>query len=119
MTLPSFVHVCPDDRDDVTYLRRILEKGYRMSVSNKFLKLEKLMFHLQKIPSGQPESDLEDMELELKDCKEIKYQALVAQHHPDYAGGGSGELFFPIATGEYEATGGSTFLEKEAGSSPW
>ena len=118
-TLPSFVHVCPDDRDDVTYLRRILEKGYRMSVSTKFLKLEKLIFHLQKIPSGQPESELEDMELELKDCKEIKYQALVAQHHPDYAGDGSGEWFFPIETGEYEATGGSTFLEKEAGSSPW
>lgn len=118
-TMPSFVHVCPDDRDDVTYLRRILEKGYRMSVSTKFLKLEKLIFHLQKLPSGQPESDLDDVELELKDCKEIKYQALVAQHHPDYAGGGSGEWFFPIETGEYEATGGSTFLEKEAGSSPW
>jgi hypothetical protein len=118
-TLPSFVHVCPDDRDDVTYLRRILEKGYRMSVSSKFLKLEKLIFHLQKLPSGQPESELDDIDLELKDCKEIKYQALVAQHHPDYAGGGSGEWFFPIETGEYEATGGSTFLEKETGSSPW
>ena len=118
-TLPSFIHVCPDDRDDVTYLRRILEKGYLMSVSTKFLKLEKLIFHLQKLPSGQPESDLDDIELELKDCKEIKYQALVAQHHPDYAGAGSGEWFFPMETGEYEATGGSIFLEKEAGSSPW
>ena len=117
--LPSFVHICPDDRDDVTYLRRILEKGYRMAVSTKFLKLEKLSFHLQKLPSGRPESELDNIDLELKDCQEIKYQALVAQHHPDYAGGGSGEWFFPMETGEYEATGGATFLEKEAGSSPW
>jgi hypothetical protein len=26
-------------------------------------------------------------------------------------------MFFPIETGEYEATGGSTFLEKETGGS--
>ena len=64
-------------------------------------------------------SALDDLELELKELKEIKYQCLTAQHHPEYAGEGSGELFFPMETGEYEVTGGSTFMEKDAGGSPW
>jgi hypothetical protein len=118
-TLPQFVYVCPEDRDEVTYLRRILEKGYRMTTGSQYLKLEKLVFHLQTLPAGTPEAALDDEVLELKEFKEIPYQSLWAQHHPDYAGGGSGELFFPMETGEYDATGGSTFLEKEAGSSPW
>jgi predicted nicotinamide N-methyase len=118
-TLPSFVYITPDDRDEVTYLRRILEKGYRMSTSSKYLKLEKLVFHLQKIQEGEPESVLDDLELELKEVKEIRYQTLQAQHHPDYLGGGSGEFFFPLETGEYDATSGTSFLEKEAESGPW
>ena len=117
--LPTFVHVCPDDREDMTYLRRILEKGYRMTAQTHYLKLEKLLFHFQKLPAGESENALDDVELELLEFKEIKFQSLTAQHHPDYAGGGSGELFFPVETGEYEVTGGSTFLEKEAGMDPW
>jgi hypothetical protein len=118
-TLPQFVYVCPEDREEVTYLRRVLEKGYRMTTGSQYLKLEKLVFHLQTLPAGTPEAALDEEELELKEFKEIPFQSLWAQHHPDYAGGGSGELFFPMDTGEYDATGGSTFLEKEAGSSPW
>jgi len=117
--LPTFVHVCPENRDDMPYLRRILEKGYRMSAQTHYLKLEKLLFHFQKLPVGTPEAALDDLELELREFKEIQFQSLTAQHHPDYAGEGSGELFFPIETGEYEVTGGSTFLEKEAGADPW
>jgi hypothetical protein len=117
--LPRFVYVCPDGRDDVPYLRRMLEKGYRMTTSMHYLKVEKLTFAFQKLLAGEPETALDDLELELQDFREIKYESLVAQHHFDYKGEGSGELFFPIETGEYEATGGSTFLEKEAGSSPW
>lgn len=117
--LPRFVHVCPDDRSDLPYLRRILEKGYRMATSTHYLKLEKLIFHFQTLPAGEPETALDDLELEMQAFKEIKYESLIAQHHPDYAGQGSGELFFPMETGEYETTGGSTFLEKESGSSPW
>ena len=117
--LPTFVHVCPDDRDDVSYLRRILEQGYRMAVQTHYLKVEKLLFQLQKLPVGEPEEKLDDLELELRDFKEVNFQSLTAQHHPDYAGEGSGELFFPIETGEYEVTGGSTFLEKEVGGDPW
>lgn len=117
--LPRFVLVCPDDRDDLPYLRRILEKGYKMATSTHYLKLEKLTFHFQKLATGEPENALDDMDLELQEFKEINCQSLVAQHHPDYAGEGSGELFFPVETGEYEATGGSTFLEKDAGMSPW
>jgi hypothetical protein len=117
--VPRLVHVTPEDRDDVPYLRRLLEKGYRMSVDMRYLKLEKLSFLFQKTNDQDPEEILDDLALELKEFKELKYQSLVAQHHPEYAGEGSGELFFPMDTGEYEVTGGSTFLERDPGMSPW
>jgi hypothetical protein len=110
---PRFVMVAPDDRDDIPYLVRILEKGYRMSVAQGYLKLEKLAFRYQMLPESEPESDLDDVELELQEFKELFYQSLTAQHHPDYRGEGSGELFFPLESGEYDATSGSTFLERE------
>ena len=119
-TLPRFIHVCPDSREDVVYLHRLLEHGYKMSVSTGYLKLEKLMFHVQTLPTSEPESALDDVELEVQQFKEIHYQALVAQHHPEYAGQGSGELFFPMATGEYEMKSGSTYMEPDSGGmSPW
>jgi hypothetical protein len=117
--VPRLVHVTPEDRDDVPYLRRLLEKGYRMTVDMRYLKLEKLSFLFQKTNVQDPEEILDDLALELKEFKELKYQSLVAQQHPEYAGGGSGELFFPMETGEYEVTGGSTFLERDPGMSPW
>ena len=117
--VPRFVHTCPDARDDVAYLRRILEKGYRMSVASLYLKVEKLQFVVQALPESEPESALDDEELELMDFRDLPYQALVAQHHPDYAGEGSGELFFPMETGEYEVRSGSTYLEPDAGGSSW
>ena len=40
-SLPRFVHVCPDSRDDVAYLHRLLNKGYKMAVSTGYLKIGK------------------------------------------------------------------------------
>jgi hypothetical protein len=119
-SIPKFVHVCPEAREDSMYLHRLLEKGYKMSVDTGYLKLEKLTFCFQTLPNSKPERALDDLDLELQEDKELFYQSLTAQHHPDYAGEGSGELFFPMETGEYDATGGSTFLEREPDSrSPW
>jgi hypothetical protein len=119
-SIPKFVHVCPENREDSMYLHRLMEKGYRMSVDTGYLKLEKLTFCFQTLPHSKPESALDDLDLELQEDKELFYQSLTAQHHPDYAGEGSGELFFPMETGEYDATGGSTFLEREPESrGPW
>jgi hypothetical protein len=115
-SIPRFVHVCPDAREDSIHLHRLFEKGYRMFVSTGYLKLEKLTFCFQTLPQSEPESALDDLDLELQEYKELFYQSLTAQHHPDYAGEGSGEVFFPMETGGYDATS----LEPETGSmSPW
>ena len=107
--LPRFVYVCEESPQDeeVPYLRRLLEKGYRMSTATHYLKLEKISFQLQKLSSDQTEEDLEEMELEVRDDAELSFQCLTAQHSPDFAGGGSGELFFPMETGAYDASTGS------------
>lgn len=116
---PRFVHVCPDAHEDPIHLQRLLEKGYRMSVSTGYLKLERLKFCFQTLPHNEPESALDDLDLELEESKDIYYQSLTAQHHPDYAGEGSGEIFFPMETGEFDASGGSTSMERETDTSPW
>ena len=118
-SVPRFVHICPDAREDVVYLRQFFEKGYRMSTSTGYLKLEKLRFNFQYLPESEDEQALDDLELELQEFKEIIYQSLTAQHHPDYAGEGSGEIFFPMETGEYEAAGGKSSLEPEGGMNPF
>jgi predicted nicotinamide N-methyase len=116
---PRFVHVCPESRD-VAYLHRFLSQGYKMSASTGYLNVEKLRFAAQILPTSESsESMLDDLELEVQHVSEIPFQSLIAQHHPDYAGQGSGELFFPMETGAYDVQSGSTYLEPEAGSSPW
>mmetsp|Transcript_61816 Transcript_61816/g.165595 ORF Transcript_61816/g.165595 Transcript_61816/m.165595 type:complete len:160 (+) Transcript_61816:3-482(+) len=117
--LPRFVHVCPDVREDVAYLHRLCDKGYRMSVLTGYLKVEKLAFVLQSLDSSKSEEYLDDIELELQEFKETVYQSLTATHHPDYAGEGSGELFFPVETGEYDGAGGSAYLEREGDRGVW
>jgi hypothetical protein len=115
----TFVHVCPDTRENTTYLRQFLEKGFRMNVNTGYLKMERLQFVFQTLPEDAPESEIEDLDLELKDERYRSYQSLTAVHHPDYAGEGSGEMFFPMETGEYEGGSRSTYLEPEEGGSPW
>jgi len=115
----TFIHVCPDTRENTPYLRQFLEKGFRMTVNTGYLKMERLQFVFQALPQDAPESDIEDMDLELKDEMYRSYQSLTAIHHPDYAGDGTGEYFFPLETGEYESGSRSTYLEVEEGGSPW
>jgi hypothetical protein len=116
---PTFVHVCPDARENVTYLRQFLENGFKMTVNSDYLKLGRLQFVFQTLPEDAPEDEIEDLDLELKDESSRSYQSLTAFHHPDYAGDGTGEYFFPLETGEYEGGSRSTYLEPEEESSPW
>jgi len=51
--------------------------------------------------------------LEVQEDSDKDYQSLVAIHHPDYAGDGSGEYFFPLETGAYEGGGLSASLEPD------
>jgi hypothetical protein len=115
----TFVHVCPDTRETTTYLRQYLEKGFRMNVNTGYLKMERLQFVFQALPEDEAEVGIEDLDLELKDETFRSYQSLKAVHHPDYAGDGTGEYFFPLETGEYEGGSRSTYLEPEEGGSPW
>ena len=116
---PTFVHVCPDTRENTMYLRQFLEKGFKMTVNSSFLKLGRLQFVFQTLPEDASEEDIENLDLELKDESSRSYQVLSAFHHPDYAGDGTGEYFFPLETGEYEGGSRSTYLEPEEGGSPW
>jgi len=110
----TFVHLCPEYRDETRYLRQFLEKGYRMSVRTNYVNMERLQFYFQTLPIDASESDLEDLEqLEVQEDSSKDYQSLTAIHHPDYAGEGSGEYFFPLETGAYE--GGLSSLETEEG----
>jgi hypothetical protein len=119
MIQPTFVHISPDDRDNVPYLRQFLEKGFCMTVNMEYIKLQKLAFAFQILSQDAHESELESMELTPKAEKAVAYQSLTAVHHPDYVGEGSGEYFFPLETGAYESGSQSTYLEPEAGDSPW
>lgn len=123
--VPTMVYICPDTRDEVAYLNRLLTQGYRMTTRTGYLKVEKLIFAPQIITRTSTKQTaeesvlLDEMELELLQVKELFYQSITAEHHPDYRGEGTGESFFPLETGEYDARSGSTYLEPDPGSSPW
>jgi len=115
---PAFLHVCPDAREDASYLHKFLTKGYRMNVRTGYVKLEKLIFNYQMLPESEPEEKLDDLELEVQEFKETIYQSMIAEHDPLYADG-AGEIFFPMETGEYDAASSRTFLEPESDGSKW
>ena len=111
----TFVHLCPDYRDETRYLRQFLEKGYLMTVRSHYVNVERLQFYFQALPQDSPESDLDDIEkIEVQEDSSKDYQSMTATHNPDYAGEGSGEYFFPVETGAYEG-GGLGTLEREEG----
>jgi len=108
----TFVHLCPDYSDETRYLRQFLEKGHRMTVRTNYVNMERLQFYYQTLPLDAAESDLDDLDqLEVQEDSSKDYQSLTAIHHPDYAGDGTGEYFFPLETGAYE--GGLSSLEPE------
>lgn len=115
---PTFIHVCPEAREQTVYLNKFLSKGYRMNTRTGYVKMEKIIFLFQLLPESEPEQKLDDLELQVQEFKEVVYQSLIAEHHPDYTEG-AGELFFPMETGEYDSAGGSTYLEPDPGRSPW
>lgn len=114
---PTFIHVCPEYRDDVKYLRQFLENGFRMTVNSGYVKMERLQFVVQTLPNDTPEEELDELDnLEVQEESSTAYQSLMAVHHPEYAGEGSGEYFFPLETGAYEGgSAASTYLEPEEG----
>jgi hypothetical protein len=117
---PAFVHVAPETREDLRYLKQFLEMGFKMTVDMGYINLERLNFVFQSMEQGTAEAELENLDtLELKDDTTRSYQFIKAVHHPNYAGDGSGEYFFPLETGEYEGGSRSTWLEPEEGGSPW
>jgi hypothetical protein len=117
---PTFIHLCPDYRDEVMYLRQFLEKGFRMTVRTSYVKMERLRFVFQTMPKGTPETNLEALDsLELQEEISRDYQSLTAIHHPDYAGEGSGEYFFPLETGAYEGGMSTTYMEPENDGYPY
>jgi len=135
-SLPTFVHVCPDTNlEDSAYLHKLLSEGYRMEVSTGYLFVEKIVFKVQTLPASSSTSKttkdgvvdeneselLDEMELEVSHMKELTYKSLKATHHPQYAGEGSGELFFPIETGLYdgERAGGAAMEREWDRKDPW
>lgn len=110
----TFVHLCPDYRDETRYLRQLLEKGYLMTVRTNYVNMERLQFGIQTLPQGSPESDLDELEeLEVQEDSSKDYQSMTAIHSPEYGGEGLGEYFFPIETGAYE--GGLSSLDSDRG----
>ena len=115
---PAFVHVCPEYRENLPYLRQFLEKGFKMNVDIGYLKLQRLRFVYQMVPESDdvdPEAEVEELDLELQEESASVYESLTAVHNFDYGGYGTGEYFFPMETGEYEGGSRSTYLEPEAG----
>jgi SAM-dependent methyltransferase len=108
----TFLHICPDNREDLSYLRRFLEKGYRMTATPGYLKLQTHEYKFQLLDEDEEETKLDSLELVEQSVRESTFESLLAFHHPDYDGI-NGEYFFPMETGAYDARIQSTYLEPE------
>lgn len=84
-----------------------------MSVAQGYLLIEKLTFDFQMLPSGEPESTLDKIPLELKETTEMSYISLTAEHSVDYGGEGTGEYFFPMETGQYDDGSARSTMERK------
>lgn len=101
--LPKFVYISKESQPD---LHKLATKGYLMTASTSPLTLEKLTFELQPVKNAAAGEDeaLEKMEMAPLDLQDIPLQCVTCTHSPEYAGGGSGELFFPMETGIYDGS---------------
>ena len=70
-----------------------------MNVNTDFCTVEKIGFAIQSIDTVPPSEEnalLDPLELEVASMDEMVYQIITAEHHIDYTGSGSGEVFFPM-----------------------
>ena len=96
---PRFIHVSREGREESVYLRKYLTEGCRMNVNTDFCTVEKIGFAIQSIDTVPPSEEnalLDPLELEVASMDEMVYQIMTAEHHIDYTGSGSGEVFFPM-----------------------
>jgi len=105
---------------DVRFLIRFLEKGYKMTVSSSYMKMQTLKFGYQILDREEDENTIEDMEIEVLDIHDDWYNIQTAIHHPDYVEG-SGEYFFPMENGQYDSDprDSSFVVQAEAGGNRW
>lgn len=114
----TFVHICPDGREDLGYLRQFLTRAYLMDTNIGFLKLQTHEYRYQLLNQGEDEEQLDDQELIEVGVRNSFFEALTAIHHPDYDGI-NGEDFFPIETGALDTRSRDEYLEPERGSQAW
>jgi hypothetical protein len=118
LLVPRVVHLSRPDQEETLYLRKYLGQGCRMTVTPDYVAVEKIGFVPQSIESAKPSEEdalLDKLELEVASVRTLDYALTIAQHHPDYAGGGSGEVFFPMeASADFSVWGNAEgALEKE------
>ena len=102
--VPRLVYVTKDEREQNVYFRQYLSQGCRMNVDVDYVTVEKIGFAIQSIatvPPSQEAALLDPLELEVISVEKMDYQVITAMHHPDYVGGGSGEIFFPMEATDF------------------
>jgi len=119
----TFVHICPDGREDLAYLRQFLTRAYLMDTNIGFLKLQTHSFKYQLLNQGEPEEKLDEQELIEVGVRNSFFESLSAIHNPAYDGI-NGEDFFPMETGAIDTRSRDDYLERERGTAwyvekPW
>lgn len=115
----TFVHICPDERENLGYLRQILSRGYLMDTNIGFLKLQT---HEYKFQFVKDQGESEDKQLDEQELVEVRvrnsfFESLSAIHNGAYDGI-NGEDFFPMETGAIDVRSRDDYMEPEQGT-PW
>lgn len=114
----TFVHICPDGREDLAYLRQFLTRAYLMDTNIGFLKLQTHEYKYQLLNEGETEEALEDQELVEVGVRDSFFESLTAIHNPAYDGI-NGEDFFPMETGAIETRSRDDYLEPDGREQAW
>jgi hypothetical protein len=119
----TFVHICPDGRESLAYLRQFLVRAYKMDTNIGFLKLQTHEYKFQVLNQGESEEKLNEQELVPVRVRDSFFESLSAIHNPEY-NGINGEDFFPIETGAIDVRSRDDYLEPERGTAwyvqkPW
>jgi hypothetical protein len=114
----TFVHICPDGREDLAYLRQFLTRAYLMDTNIGFLKLQTHEYKYQLLNQGETEDALDDQELVQVGVRDSFFESLTAIHNPAYDGI-NGEDFFPMETGAIETRSRDDYLEPDGREQAW